>query len=172
MQIRLWHEGLRLIEGRGMSKLVILPSMRLFPLFLCVIACRLSHRMKPPPAAGRAARRRADQREHFAGLRARSIGPAFVSGRVSQIAMFPDSTSHYLIAEASGGVWLPPITALPGPPSSTTTARIPSATSRSTRGTLDRLGGHRREQQSAQRLLRRRRLQERRRRPHLAQRRA
>src|SRR5947209_12915743 len=42
----------------------------------------------------------------FSSLRARQIGPAFVSGRVSQIAMFPDSTSHYLIAEASGGVWL------------------------------------------------------------------
>jgi photosystem II stability/assembly factor-like uncharacterized protein len=29
-----------------------------------------------------------------------------ISGRISQIAMFPDSTSHYLIALASGGVWL------------------------------------------------------------------
>jgi photosystem II stability/assembly factor-like uncharacterized protein len=42
----------------------------------------------------------------FASLRARLLGPAFVSGRVSQIAMFPDDVNHYLIAEASGGVWL------------------------------------------------------------------
>jgi photosystem II stability/assembly factor-like uncharacterized protein len=42
----------------------------------------------------------------FASLRARNIGPVFISGRISQIAMFPDSTSHYLIAVASGGVWL------------------------------------------------------------------
>jgi hypothetical protein len=42
----------------------------------------------------------------FASLRARQIGPAFISGRVSQIAMFPDDSNHYLVAEASGGVWL------------------------------------------------------------------
>ncbi len=42
----------------------------------------------------------------FAGLRARIIGPAFVSGRASQIAVFPDSPSHYLVAEASGNVFL------------------------------------------------------------------
>jgi len=39
-------------------------------------------------------------------LRVRNIGPAFISGRVSQVAVFPDSTSHYLVAEASGGIFL------------------------------------------------------------------
>ena len=42
----------------------------------------------------------------FSTLRARLVGPAFVSGRVSQIAVFPDDSNHYLVAEASGGVWL------------------------------------------------------------------
>ena len=42
----------------------------------------------------------------FSSLRARLIGPAFVSGRVSQIAVFPDDSNHYLVAEASGGIWL------------------------------------------------------------------
>ena len=42
----------------------------------------------------------------FSSLRARQIGPAFISGRVSQIAVFPDDSNHYLVAEASGGVWL------------------------------------------------------------------
>lgn len=42
----------------------------------------------------------------FATLRVRNIGPAFISGRVSQIAVFPDSPSHYLVAEAAGGVWM------------------------------------------------------------------
>ncbi len=42
----------------------------------------------------------------FSGLRARNIGPAFISGRISQIAAFPDSASHYLVAEASGNVFL------------------------------------------------------------------
>lgn len=42
----------------------------------------------------------------FSSLRARQIGPAFISGRVSQIAVFPDNSNHYLVAEASGGLWL------------------------------------------------------------------
>ncbi len=42
----------------------------------------------------------------FASLRVRNIGPAFISGRVSQFAVFPDSPSHYLVAEASGGIFL------------------------------------------------------------------
>jgi photosystem II stability/assembly factor-like uncharacterized protein len=42
----------------------------------------------------------------FASLRARQIGPAMISGRISQIAMFPDGDSnHYLVAEASGGIF-------------------------------------------------------------------
>jgi photosystem II stability/assembly factor-like uncharacterized protein len=64
-----------------------------------------------PPAGGRGGRGGPASNEPinaqtFSGLRARLIGPVFISGRISQIAMFPDSTSHYLIAEASGGVWL------------------------------------------------------------------
>ena len=42
----------------------------------------------------------------FSSLRVRNIGPAFISGRVSQIAVFPDDSNHYLIAEASGGIWV------------------------------------------------------------------
>lgn len=42
----------------------------------------------------------------FATLRVRNIGPAFISGRVSQFAVFPDNPAHYLVAEASGGIWL------------------------------------------------------------------
>jgi photosystem II stability/assembly factor-like uncharacterized protein len=42
----------------------------------------------------------------FASLRARQIGPAMISGRISQIAMFPDSTNHYLVAVASGNIFM------------------------------------------------------------------
>ena len=82
--------------------------MRLFPLFLCVSAILVAQD-EPAPTGGRGGRGASDEPINattFAGLRARNIGPVFISGRVSQIAMFPDSTSHYLIAEASGGVWL------------------------------------------------------------------
>ncbi len=80
--------------------------MRLFPLLLCLSAT-LAAQDEPP--AGRGGRGGSDEPINattFAGLRVRNIGPTFISGRVSQIAMFPDSTSHYLIAEASGGLWL------------------------------------------------------------------
>src|SRR5205085_12351555 len=41
----------------------------------------------------------------FAGLRLRSIGPAFTSGRVAAFAVDPKDHSHYFVASASGGVW-------------------------------------------------------------------
>ena len=41
----------------------------------------------------------------FAGLRARSIGPAWTSGRVVAFAVHPADRSHYYVAAASGGVW-------------------------------------------------------------------
>ena len=41
----------------------------------------------------------------FNGLRMRSIGPAFTSGRVSGFAVDPTNYSRYYVAVASGGVW-------------------------------------------------------------------
>ncbi|HKE59106.1 MAG TPA: hypothetical protein VKB46_20500 [Pyrinomonadaceae bacterium] len=41
----------------------------------------------------------------FNGLRFRSIGPAFTSGRVNTVAVDPANPSHYFVAVASGGVW-------------------------------------------------------------------
>jgi photosystem II stability/assembly factor-like uncharacterized protein len=41
----------------------------------------------------------------FNGLAFRSIGPAFVSGRVVSIAVNPKNRSQYFVAAASGGVW-------------------------------------------------------------------
>jgi photosystem II stability/assembly factor-like uncharacterized protein len=41
----------------------------------------------------------------FTGLRLRSIGPAFTSGRVSGFAVDPTNSSGYYVAVASGGVW-------------------------------------------------------------------
>src|SRR5207249_1887460 len=41
----------------------------------------------------------------FNGLKMRSIGPAFTSGRVSGIAVDPNNPAHYFVAAASGGVW-------------------------------------------------------------------
>ena len=41
----------------------------------------------------------------FGGLRLRSIGPAFTSGRVIGFAVDPGNPAHYFVAAASGGVW-------------------------------------------------------------------
>ena len=41
----------------------------------------------------------------FNGLRLRSIGPAFTSGRISALAVEPNNPSRYYVAAASGGVW-------------------------------------------------------------------
>jgi photosystem II stability/assembly factor-like uncharacterized protein len=41
----------------------------------------------------------------FGGLRFRSIGPAFTSGRVIGFAVDPNNAARYFVAAASGGVW-------------------------------------------------------------------
>ena len=41
----------------------------------------------------------------LSGLKFRSIGPAFISGRIGDLAVNPDKTSEYYVAVASGGVW-------------------------------------------------------------------
>ncbi|HLX10765.1 MAG TPA: hypothetical protein VKY89_23150, partial [Thermoanaerobaculia bacterium] len=41
----------------------------------------------------------------FAGLKLRGIGPAFISGRVADLAVDPRRPSTYYLGVASGGVW-------------------------------------------------------------------
>lgn len=41
----------------------------------------------------------------FKGLKLRSIGPAMVSGRISDIAIHPEDDNLWYVAVASGGVW-------------------------------------------------------------------
>ena len=41
----------------------------------------------------------------FSGLKWRSIGPAFTSGRIADFAVDPSNHSHFYVAAASGGIW-------------------------------------------------------------------
>ena len=41
----------------------------------------------------------------FKGLEMRSIGPAFMSGRISDIVLHPENHSIWYVAVGSGGVW-------------------------------------------------------------------
>ena len=43
--------------------------------------------------------------ETFSGLKLRCIGPAFMSGRIGDIAVNPNNPADYYLAVASGGVW-------------------------------------------------------------------
>jgi len=43
--------------------------------------------------------------ENFSGLEFRSIGPAFMSGRIADIAIHPQDESVWYVAVGSGGVW-------------------------------------------------------------------
>lgn len=40
-----------------------------------------------------------------AGIKMRSIGPAFMTGRIADVAIDPKDESHYYVGVASGGVW-------------------------------------------------------------------
>jgi photosystem II stability/assembly factor-like uncharacterized protein len=46
-----------------------------------------------------------DLPEQLAGLSWRGIGPAFMSGRISEIAIHPSDKKTWFVAVASGGVW-------------------------------------------------------------------
>ena len=43
--------------------------------------------------------------EHFEGLEFRSLGPAFMSGRIADIAIHPRDDNLWYVAVGSGGVW-------------------------------------------------------------------
>jgi photosystem II stability/assembly factor-like uncharacterized protein len=65
-----------------------------------------------PPAGGREPSAPAKTEEKgpwspktFSGLELRSIGPAFMSGRIMDFAVDPANPSRYFVAAASGGVW-------------------------------------------------------------------
>ena len=86
---------------------------RLFPLFVAASALLLAGLSSPDPARaqgrrGAPAGDTAGPRDRFAsaarGLRLRHIGPAAISGRISDVAVAPDKKTWY-VGVASGGVW-------------------------------------------------------------------
>ena len=68
---------------------------------------RSDEQRKPDQPAGEDENRPRDPMSFatFNGLRFRSIGPAFTSGRVIGFAVDPNNPARYYVAAASGGVW-------------------------------------------------------------------
>ncbi len=56
-------------------------------------------------AAAPAKKESAMKSELFSGLKFRSIGPAFTSGRIADFAVNPANPKHYFVAVASGHIW-------------------------------------------------------------------
>ncbi len=83
--------------------------MKLSAIVLC---CALSlFAQDTPPQAGRGGRGGGANQDPinertFGALRARSIGPAFISGRILQVAVFPGNPSHYMVALAAGNIFM------------------------------------------------------------------
>ena len=87
---------------------------RLSPLFVAASACVLLAGLSTPDHARAQGRRGAAEgdtagpRDPFAsaarGLRLRHIGPAAISGRISDVAVAPDKKTWY-VGVASGGLW-------------------------------------------------------------------
>ncbi len=65
-------------------------------LFLCFLVFQLfAQTKKGSPFAD----------ENFTGIQLRSIGPAFMSGRIADVAIHPDDDNLWYVAVGSGGVW-------------------------------------------------------------------
>src|SRR3954466_6115876 len=77
-----------------MNRSITLAAVLLFAAALPAVAAAQTPRASSPFAA-----------DTFAGLKARSIGPAVTSGRVMTIAVDPSNTAVFYIGAASGGVW-------------------------------------------------------------------
>lgn len=84
-------------------------SHALVPLLLAVSlslgTSAAAQRPAPRPTRPDSSARPAGPAEAFAGLRARSIGPAMTSGRVMAIAVHPTNPGVIYIGTASGGLW-------------------------------------------------------------------
>ena len=83
----------------------ILRSLRLLYLMLAiaVLPCTNADAQKKPK--GSEAKNDSLKNAVFSGLKWRSIGPAFTSGRIADFAVNPGNNKEYYVAVASGHVW-------------------------------------------------------------------
>jgi photosystem II stability/assembly factor-like uncharacterized protein len=83
--------------------------MKLLPIVFCCALATFAQ--DAPPQTGRGGRGGGANQDPindrtFSSLRARAIGPAMISGRILQVAVFPNNPSHYMVAEAAGNIFM------------------------------------------------------------------
>ena len=77
-------------------------------LFVCAVLCMCLVSLPAHSSSKRKDKSTKDtiwSDQNFAGLKLRSIGPAFMSGRIADIAVHPKNNSIWYVAVGSGGVW-------------------------------------------------------------------
>src|SRR5579864_857814 len=79
--------------------------MKILPLALCFTILALAQDEDVQPGGRAPGSDDPMNAATFSGLRLRSIGPAFTSGRVVGFAVDPENSERYFVAAASGGVW-------------------------------------------------------------------
>jgi photosystem II stability/assembly factor-like uncharacterized protein len=81
-------------------------AFAVFVVLLSPFSSAIAQRKAPSPGGrGNAAGAGAEQKDPFKGLELRGIGPAFLSGRIADIAIHPSDQSTWYVGVGSGGVW-------------------------------------------------------------------
>lgn len=97
------RDGFRSLTNREITAIIV-PLHRLqlifFAILLFAIPLSLSAQKKKT-----ASKSDTIQSADFSGLKFRSIGPAFCSGRIADFAVNPKNNAEYFVAVASGHIW-------------------------------------------------------------------
>jgi photosystem II stability/assembly factor-like uncharacterized protein len=74
-------------------------------IILCLIVSITSNGFAKEKKSGKSEKDTLFSDATFSGLKLRSIGPAFMSGRIADIAINPNDPNQWYVAVGSGGVW-------------------------------------------------------------------
>ncbi|MBK8698799.1 MAG: glycosyl hydrolase [Saprospiraceae bacterium] len=72
---------------------------------LLLLICNLSYAQTPKEKTPAEKEKPLWSEELFSSLKFRSIGPAFMSGRIADVAVHPNDANTWIVAVGSGGVW-------------------------------------------------------------------
>ncbi len=88
-----------------MKKKIILLAIFFTASILFSGSLQAQRRKKKAPVTNSTSSKGNITKETFSGINFRSIGPAFMSGRIADIAFHPEDESTWYVAVGSGGVW-------------------------------------------------------------------